>query len=313
MNNKINWHSRRQFLRNTTMASVGLGIMPGSNKVHDQKTENLACNPSTLDLYGQGPFYTQNPPTIVNEQLAKPTEVGTRLILSGLVRTLDCSQIIPNTLIDIWHANDAGTYDNDGFNLRGKTYSNSQGFYVFETILPGRYLNGSTFRPRHIHFRITPPGFPMLITQLYFKDDPFIADDAAASVTSGTYNATDRIIPITLNDDGKYEGNWDIIVDGNGTTNTQDIYHDKGIIYSISPNPFTEFVEINYGVYQASKVTIQIFDIKGNLVATLDEQHMEAEKYKAIWKPDFNLPNGIYFTVLKINDLQVHYLKLMKA
>ena len=40
-------------------------------------------------------------------------------------------QSCSNTEIDIWHANDAGEYDNIGYNLRGKTITNSQGFYVF--------------------------------------------------------------------------------------------------------------------------------------------------------------------------------------
>ena len=104
--------------------------------------------------------------------------MGTRLIISGQVYNLECSEIIPNAEIDIWHANDSGSYDNYGFNLRGKTYSNAQGFYIFETIKPGLYLNGSTYRPSHIHFKITPPGFNTLITQLYFEGDPYIPTDA---------------------------------------------------------------------------------------------------------------------------------------
>ncbi len=306
--------SRRQFLRNTALATLSAVILPDLLKANNslQSQNSIVCNPTTLDYYGQGPFYTAGAPVIINNQLALTSEPGTRLILSGIVQTLDCTAVIPNPIIDICHANDASQYDNTGFNLRGITESNTAGFYLFETILPGKYLNGTTYRPRHIHLKITPQGFPTLITQLYFQGDTDIAGDAAASISSGTYDATHRIIPITLNGQGKYEGTWDIVVNGS-TTGIDNLRLDKGIIYSVFPNPFTDTLEINYGIYQAAKATIQVFDMNGSLVAILDEHNLKPEKYKAIWKPNTDLSAGVYFVTLKINDLQVHYLKVMKV
>ncbi|HNS13187.1 MAG TPA: T9SS type A sorting domain-containing protein [Bacteroidia bacterium] len=314
MSSEKSSNSRRQFLRNTGLATLSIGILPGFAKsaIGSTSKNSATCNPTTLDFYGQGPFYLSNAPVISNNQLASQTEPGTRLIISGIIQTLDCSAAIPNTLLDVWHANDAGAYDNVGYNLRGMTYSNAQGYYLFETILPGKYLNGSSYRPRHLHFKITPPGFPTIITQLYFQGDSDIPGDAAASIMSGTYDATNRIIPITLNQ-GKYEGTWDIAIDGNGTVGIADIHLDKGLIYTVSPNPFSDEVEISYGVFQASKVRIQIFDMRGSLVAILNEQNLEPQKYKAVWKPDSGLAKGIYFVALKLNDLQVHYLKVVKV
>ena len=307
-------NSRRQFLKNTALATLSVGLLPGIAKSDSgmPAKSSGACNPTTLDYYGTGPFYTAGAPAIVNSELASQSEPGTRLVLSGRVQTLDCTAVIANTLLDVWHANNAGAYDMAGYNLRGKTYSNSQGFYLFETILPGKYLNGGSYRPRHIHFEITPPGFPTLKTQLYFQGDTDIPGDAAASITSGTYDATNRIIPITLNQ-GKYEGTWDIAIDGNGNVGIADLHLDKGIIYSVSPNPFTDEVEISYGVFQSSKVSIQIFNMQGSLVAVLNELNLEPQKYKAVWAPDADLSAGVYFVALKLNDLQVHYVKIVKA
>jgi protocatechuate 3,4-dioxygenase beta subunit len=306
--------SRRQFLRNTAMATLSMGLLPGivRSDSFSMSESSAICSPTTLDFYGQGPFYTPSAPVMANNQLASLAEPGTRLILSGQIQTLDCSAVIANTLLDVWHANDAGTYDTVGYNLRGLTYSNAQGFYLFETILPGKYLNGASYRPRHLHFKITPPGFPTIITQLYFQGDTDIPGDAAASITSGIYDATHRIIPITLNM-GTYEGTWDIAIDGNGTVGIADMHLDKGLIYSVSPNPFSDELEISYGVFQASKVSIQIFDMRGSQVAVLNESNLKPQKYKATWKPDRNLPKGIYFVALKLNDLQVHYLKVVKV
>ena len=279
----------------------------------DNKDFILNCNQSTEDAYGQGPFYTANAPAIINNQLANVNELGTRIIISGQVFNLECSEVIPNTEIDIWHANDAGFYDNTGYNLRGKTISNSQGFYIFETIKPGLYLNGSTYRPSHIHFKITPPGFNTLITQLYFQGDPYIPTDAAASVNSGSFDATHRIIPLVANINGDLEGTWDIIINGNGIpVGTNNIYLDKGIIYSANPNPFIDSIEINYGVFTKSKVIISVFNIHGEIVATLSEKVLDPGKYSVLWSPYENLPKGHYFISILINQLQVHYVKVIR-
>ncbi len=308
---------RRQFLKNTSLAALSAITFPAMLKAElnsgsvSQAPAN--CNPTTQDYYGQGPFYTTNAPTIINNQLASVSEPGTRLIISGRVHNLDCSEYIAGAIIDIWHADDAGAYDNTGFNLRGKTTSNSQGFYLFETIYPGKYLNGSSYRPSHIHVKITPPGYPLLTTQLYFQGDSDIPGDAAASISSGLYDSTHRIVPVTTNSLGQKEATWDIVIDGNGTPlGIEEMRSTMGMIYKIYPNPFLDIIQINYGVFQEAKVSIQVFDIQGRLVANLEELNLKPEKFTAEWRPDPNIHPGHYFVALKINDVQVHYLKVIK-
>jgi len=55
-----------------------------------------------------------------------------------------------------------------------------------------------------------------------------------------------------------------------------------------------------------------VFDMTGKEVATLEENAVQPEKYEATWRPEPGLPDGHYFISLKINDLQVHYLKVLK-
>ena len=308
---------RRQFLKNTSALALATITLPSlARAALNEKSSSKPiadCNPTTQDYYGQGPFYTANAPSITNNQLAAASETGTRLIVSGRVHNLDCTEYIAGAIIDIWHANDAGTYDNTGFNLRGKTTSNSQGFYLFETIYPGKYLNGSAYRPSHIHLKITPPGYPILTTQLYFQGDSDIPADAAASISSGTYDATHRIVPVTTNSSGQQEATWDIVIDGSGDPiGIEEMRASMGMIYKIYPNPFSDFIQINYGVFQDSKVSLQVFDIQGRLVANLQEIMLKPEKYTAEWRPDSNVGPGHYFIALKINDIQVHYLKVIK-
>lgn len=306
--------SRRQFIKNTALTSIALGGLNSNNlTAQETKEQTLACEITTLDYYGEGPFYTENPPIKDDGLIASSDEAGQRIRISGRVTNLDCSEVLTGTIIDVWHANDAGQYDNLGYNLRGQVIANAQGFYMFETILPGKYLNGSKYRPSHIHFKITPPGFPTLITQLYFEGDTSIAEDAAASITSGQYDASHRIIPLTDGVGGVKEGTWDIVVDGEGTTTgINDLHIDKGIIYSASPNPFTDKVTIKYGVFSNSNVGLFVYDMEGIQVAKLGERYLTSEKYEATWIPEATLPSGHYFVAIKINDLQVHYLKLLK-
>lgn len=313
---KANPKARRQFLKNLSLASLSAGLFPAvaqaNQGIAGVSQASSDCFITTLDYFGEGPFYTQDPPVMQDNMLAGPNEPGERLILSGQVRNLDCSELIPNVVIDVWHANDAGQYDNAGYNLRGVTFTNNQGFFLFETILPGHYPNGGTFRPSHLHIKITPPGFETLTTQLYFEGDEYISSDPAASINNGEFDATHRIIPIVKNNQGKYEGTWDIVVDGDGIVGMNDVHVDKGMIYAAGPNPFSGKVEISYGVFRSAKVSLLVYDLFGRTVATLEEKSLPPEKYTAVWQPDSNLPNGYYFIALKVNDLQVHYLKVLK-
>lgn len=303
---------RRDFLINTSLATLGAGLIANSKSKLSPK-ELVACDKTTADYFGEGPFYTEQPPQIQDNLLAKETEQGDRLILSGRVFNLECSEFIPETIVDIWHANHEGQYDNQGYNLRGFTKTNAQGFYLFETILPGKYLNGSDFRPSHIHLKIIPPGFPTLTTQIYFEGDDKIADDRAASITEGEFDATHRIISLSTNTEGKQEGQFDIVINGEGqTVGVQDLHLNTGMIYNVKPNPFQDSLEIHYGVFKKAKVGIVVYNMQGQQVAVLEDKVMYPEKYYATWNPEIGLASGNYFVAIKINELQVHYLKVFK-
>lgn len=307
-------NTRRNFIKNLSLASLSIGFLSKTSKASVLSTKHSLgdCEQTTLDYYGEGPFYTANPPSIKDNKLAKESEKGTKIRITGRVKNLDCTEFIPNTTIDVWHADDAGVYDNSGYNLRGKTTSNAQGFYVFETIKPGKYLNGSKYRPSHIHFKITPPNAASITTQLYFKGDSDIPDDAAASQSSGQYDATSRIIDLVENSSGVFEGNWDIIVDAKGVLGLHETHIDKGMIYDASPNPFTDKVAIKFGVFHAANIGLVIYDSLGKTIHTIQNTPMSKGKFEVSWSPNSDIAKGIYFIALKVNDMQVHYLKILR-
>ena len=71
---------------------------------------------------------------------------------------------IAGALLDFWHTDPAGVYDNEGYNFRGHQFADDAGRFVLETIVPGIYPG----RTRHIHVRVQAPNQPILTTQLYF-------------------------------------------------------------------------------------------------------------------------------------------------
>jgi catechol 1,2-dioxygenase len=138
----------------------------------------LQCHETEDNILG--PFYRANAPM---RQTLGDISQGSRLVLRGSVRGTDCDDLT-GVLLDFWQADAAGVYDttSPAFAWRGRQLSQACGPHVrcgyeVETILPGRYLNGPDYRPRHIHLKASHPGYVPLTTQIYFQGDPFLTSD----------------------------------------------------------------------------------------------------------------------------------------
>ncbi|CAI2717577.1 dioxygenase family protein [Nitrospina watsonii] len=108
----------------------------------------------------------------------------------------------PGAAIIMWNAAASGRYNHRGdreamrfkhpvsgewverthdehFQYWGRCITDEEGNYSFKTILPGFYpvdMKNGWYRPPHLHFMVTAPGIPQLVTQLYFKGE-HIADN----------------------------------------------------------------------------------------------------------------------------------------
>jgi len=112
-----------------------------------------------------GPFFKPNSPK--RTSLLEPGLTGTKLVLSGLVLSTG-GRPIPGALLDFWQADANGNYDNAGYRLRGHQFTDNQGRYTLETIVPGGYSG----RTRHIHVKVRPSNGHVLTTQLFFPGEP---------------------------------------------------------------------------------------------------------------------------------------------
>ena len=198
--------SRREFI------FAGCALLPLLNTTA-ACAEN-ACRPTETNA--RGPFHRRGAPW--RTQLCGPAEPGEPLIISGRILDAGSCRPVAGAVVDVWQANAAGRYDNElpayradpeKFLLRGQMKTDAQGRYRFETILPGNYQDGGSWRPRHIHYIVSCPGYESLTTQCYFEGDK--------------YNDTDFLVkrsliiklrgPVSVKEERKHlEGTFDIVL-----------------------------------------------------------------------------------------------------
>ena len=168
---------RRTFLNNSALSAIAISAtgfirLEGKHFVGDCET--------TSDILG--PYYRPDSP--VRSNLIIKGEKGEPLELLGKIKHQDCITPYKNAKIELWHCSSGGVYDNDTpeFKYRGTTFSDEQGFYSFQTILPVPYdAGGGYIRPAHFHLMITAEGYQPLVTQLYFNGDKHIEKDIYAN------------------------------------------------------------------------------------------------------------------------------------
>jgi protocatechuate 3,4-dioxygenase beta subunit len=166
-------------------------------------TQTLAPTPACGDdddptpEQTEGPFFTPSSPE--RSSLLEEGMQGVYMIVSGQVLGIDC-QPVAGALLDFWHADADGTYDNVGFKLRGHQFADEDGRYTLETIMPGLY----TGRTRHFHIKVQRLNGPVLTTQLYFPDE---SDNA----TDGIFD--ERLLMTMLPAENGIHGQFDFVLD----------------------------------------------------------------------------------------------------
>jgi protocatechuate 3,4-dioxygenase beta subunit len=161
---------RRRLLLQAGLAVPALAIPCRSGFSRDRSAPTPSCGGETPSETA-GPFYTANTPQKADFRADDPA--GSRVDLRATVLDTHCRPL-PGAVVDLWHSDSKGRYDNAGFRLRGHQRADAQGNVTFATVLPGHYAG----RTRHFHARIYgAKGGKLLTTQLYFPDDPANADD----------------------------------------------------------------------------------------------------------------------------------------
>ena len=277
--------NRRKFIKSILKLSI-LSLIPINLKAFSFLQEDCLTTPDI-----QGPFYIENPPNI--SILTPPKITSDFFFITGTVYAKNCKTPIPNAVVDIWHAN-KGMYDETSNTFlnsdyennyyRGKVFTDSNGNYAFQTIMPGKYLNGLTYRPRHIHYKSSYLNQNEITTQLYFEGDSSIETDPWASDPS----ANDRIVTTQIDENNNTHAIFNIYLDVNeNDINSSSLNEEKNII-NVYPNPINSnsIIELN-----KLNCIIEICDINGKTI-TKTRVIKKQIKFHEISKN--KLPNGIY-------------------
>ena len=145
----------------------------------------------------EGPFFKPSSPE--RADLIEPGMAGQPIELVGFVLTRRCKPVA-GALVDLWHADNKGDYDNTGFRLRGYQRADADGRYRFRTIVPGNYEG----RTRHFHVKVAPPAGRLLTTQLYFPGEPNNRRD-------GLFRR--ELLMRTAKNEGSLAGRFDFVLD----------------------------------------------------------------------------------------------------
>ena len=168
-----------------------------------------------------GPFYQDDSPELaVGGDLIGDND-GQRLLVSGRVLST-ADEPLAGALLDIWQTAENGLYPaqdpaQPADNLRRKMRTDGEGNYSFTTIRPlgytvpddgpmGEVLRATgrhAWRPAHLHFKVSAPGFAPLVTELYMSDDPYLEEDAVFGVRA---SLTPPMVPVESDEEAARHG-----------------------------------------------------------------------------------------------------------
>jgi len=146
--------------------AVGVGMSGSTALAQDLPvTPQCGAEGTSTPAQTEGPFFRAGSPG--RAELVEAGSKARQVELTGFVLTRGCNPVA-RAVVDLWHADERGAYDNKGFRYRGRTYTDEKGRYRFRTIVPALYPG----RTRHYHVNVAAGGQLLLTTQLYFPDEP---------------------------------------------------------------------------------------------------------------------------------------------
>lgn len=148
-----------------------------------------------------GPFHVENAPVREQGAVISLDGKGESCLFEGRVLDLE-GQPVEGACVDVWSDNVDGFYDvqqpgiQPKWNNRGRFFTGPDGRYSFVGIRPVSYpipddgpvgqllghLGRHPWRPAHMHYMISAPGFRKLVTHTFVGGDHYLSSDAVFGV-----------------------------------------------------------------------------------------------------------------------------------
>jgi protocatechuate 3,4-dioxygenase beta subunit len=333
--------NRKNFLKGLGLA--GASTLLPSDKILARTSEIVlppnAC-PTLIPSETEGPFpldLTEN--ATFFRKAANETKTGVALNLK--LRIVGAANCLPmkNVRVNIWHCDKDGIYSgyNNAMNAgsvtatycRAYQFTDNNGVAAFTTIFPGWYSG----RICHIHFKVTVSSAYAAVSQLTFpiteKNALYVANSAlytkgADPMTVAADNVfsdgvTFQLSTLTKNTDGSYDAFLEVTVNGTGTTGVGHAEKENAKQFSMGqnfPNPFDKETTIPFKLVNGGDVTIDLYDLNGQKVATVLNESLQSGEHKCLvnfQKLGLATANYMYQIQVKNSDGLFKDVKMMTA
>ena len=148
-----------------------------------------------------GPFFVQAAPEKqIGDDISGGME-GDAMIVTGSVSSVD-GRPLAGAVVDVWHSDDDGYYDVQqldeigDFAMRARFRTDQNGNFHFWSIKPAPYpiphddpvgemleaQGRHPWRPAHVHFMISAPGYEQLVTHVFVAGDEYLDSDVVFGV-----------------------------------------------------------------------------------------------------------------------------------
>jgi hydroxyquinol 1,2-dioxygenase len=182
---------RQEFILLSDVLGISMLVETISNRKLGVATESTVL----------GPFHVVESPVRSLGDNIDFVGTGTPCVVTGRVVSVDGTRL-SGAKLDVWQANDQGFYDvqqpgvQPRANGRGLFTADEAGEFWFRTIVPSYYpiptdgpvgslleaTGRHPYRPAHIHFIVTAPGYRALTTHIFVADSEYIESDAVFAV-----------------------------------------------------------------------------------------------------------------------------------
>jgi catechol 1,2-dioxygenase len=182
---------RQEYILLSDVLGVSMLVDAVNNRRPEAATENTVF----------GPFHVAGAPVRDMGDTICLDGKGEPCFFEGKVLDLD-GQAIQGACVDVWSDNAEGFYDvqqpgiQPKWNNRGRFLTDEDGRYAFRGIKPTSYpipddgpvgkmlesMGRHPYRPAHMHFLITKPGYQRLVTHTFVEGDPYLGSDAVFGV-----------------------------------------------------------------------------------------------------------------------------------